>query len=80
MNKDNVKSTMATAGWIEIENFLRVRIAEARLAKNIDSNKRYEDIAIDCLAKSKAAKIIESALKTLNGIKSENKKKEEVWD
>ena len=65
MNIENVKSTMASQGWAEIEDYLRAKLADIRLAKNISKNKSFQDIAIDTLAKGKAARLVERTLTEL---------------
>lgn len=65
-----VKQTLNTQGWALIEGYIKDKITDVRLARNIKKDKRYEDIAIEVLAKAKAANKMLSLLSRLDKIKN----------
>jgi len=79
MENDYIKQTLNTEGWALIEQMIKDRITEVRLARNIKKNKRYEDIAIEVLAKSRAANKMLSLLQKLDRIKNESEYKKESF-
>jgi hypothetical protein len=74
-----IKQTLSSQGWLLIEQMLKDKITEVTLAKNVNKNKRYEDIAIDTLGKLEAAKKIHSVLKKLDQIKNKTEVKKQVY-
>jgi len=79
MENDYIKQTLNTEGWALIEQMIKDRITEVRLARNIKKSKRYEDIAIEVLAKSRAANKMLSLLQKLDRIKNESEYKKESF-
>jgi hypothetical protein len=68
MNKENIKNLVASQGWKEVmELFNEEILAEKDLTK-LNLEKRYEDIAIDTIARAKAQKIVKSVLKKVNNL------------
>jgi hypothetical protein len=80
MNKDNIKSTILSAGWKDIEAIFREEILEGRKAVNYNTNgKDYQTIAVETMAREKAAKTLEKILKRINGYKSDPEIKKESF-
>jgi len=50
-----IKQTLLSKGWEAIEAMLRKEIADLKLVRNINTSKRYEDIAIEAITNAKAA-------------------------
>lgn len=71
---NNIKTTISTQGWQEIMELLDRKIYSLRLAKNIKKDKRYEDIAIETLAKAKAVNTLERWKKEVEKLGNEQPK------
>ncbi len=78
MEKDYIKQTLSTQGWEYIDKMLRDKIVDLSLARNV-KDKRYEDIAIETLARAKAANKVLSVLKSLERIKNSQTLKKESF-
>lgn len=79
LENNYVRQTLQTEGWNIIEGYIKEKISELRLARNINKKKRYEDIAIEVLAKAKAANKMYSLLKRLERIKQDNEVKTQSY-
>lgn len=79
MENELIRQTLASKGWEYIEAMIREKVVDVRLARNINKKKRYEDIAIDVLAKAKAANKMLDILRRLERIKNEKETKKEVY-
>lgn len=74
-----IKATLNTQGWSIIEGWIKDKITDIRLARNIKKDKRYEDIAIEVLAKAKAANKLLSVLQRLDRIKNGVEVKKQIY-
>ena len=74
MPMNNIKTTISTQGWQEIMELLDKKIYSLRLAKNIKKDKRFEDIAIETLARAKAVKTLERWIKEINKLGNDQPK------
>lgn len=79
LENDYVKQTLNSPGWDIIKGWINEKITDVRLARNIKKDKRYEDIAIEVLAKAKAANKMLSLLNKLERIKTNTQVKPEVY-
>lgn len=77
MDKENLKSTILSAGWQDVLEFFNKELLEEKKIAKVDINKRYEDIAIETIARCKAARMVNQALaKIEKSVKDLNVKKE----
>lgn len=74
-----IKQTLNTPGWQFIEEMIKSKITEVRLARNINKKRSYNDLAIDVLSKSRAANKMLSILKKLDSIKNQKQLEKESW-
>jgi hypothetical protein len=79
LENEIVKATLNTQGWFIIESWLKEKVTEVRLARNTKKDKRFEDIAIDVLARQKAANRMLSVLNKLDRIKNGTEVKKQVY-
>ena len=71
MNKESIKQVVLSAGWKEVLAIFNDELLTEKQLSKVNTEKRYEDIAIETIARSKAAKIVDKVLDRINRIANE---------
>jgi hypothetical protein len=79
MNKANIKATVLSQGWKDILEIFNDEILTEKQLSKVNTEKRYEDIAIETISRSKASKIVLKALERINRIANESDKPKESF-
>lgn len=78
-NKDNIRATINTQGWQDILKIFEDEILNEKRRVKIDINKRYEEIALDTLARVRSALIVDRVLAKINKLAVEVEYKKESY-
>lgn len=73
MDGEQIKKTLMTPGWAEIEKILREETGNSDFKTD---GKDFKTIAVETIAREKATETIERALKRILSFKNEVKKSE----
>jgi len=69
MNTTAIKQLVTTKGWQEFLEIVKEEITESKLPKNYLTNGKTADtIALECMAREKAVKIVEKCIGKINRI------------
>ena len=81
MNELALKQLVASKGWEEAQKIFAIKITEHKLPKNFaTSGKTAELIALECMAREQASKIVEKCIKEINNIGNKKTLDKESWD
>jgi hypothetical protein len=80
MNKLAIKQIVSSKGWAEVLSILNDEIIESKLPKNyLTTGKHSDTIALECMAREKASKIVEKCIAKINRIANKQDLDKESW-
>jgi len=81
MNETLLKQLVATKGWQEFLEIVKDEITESKLPKSyLTGGKTTDIIALECMAREKASKIIEKCIAKVNRIAGKREMNKESYE